>query len=227
VSARSLGPLRSRPFDPRFFERDPRFWPIVRAARAFVGEAAWPEVETYARAFEGEPPVRFARQAPRRRRKRRDASGLLQPDRASMYDACIVRGVVPTRHGSWHDFLNALVWATFPRAKAALHARQHAAVAAWARAATRTLPNARTREMDALALIDEGGVVSCGSRIVLFGHALYEGLALGVPAMIAREAARVDVEPATDAQALHLAEEALLARLAGPLAPEALPRAPL
>jgi hypothetical protein len=233
TGGRSIGTLRTRhPFEPRFFERDARFWPIARAAGTFADAPDWPEVESYARAFAGEPAVRFERQAPRTRRKRRDEPADAPLDaaeraRAFMYDARIVQGVVPTRHGSWHDFLNALVWATFPRAKAALHARQHAAVAAWAPPGARTLPNARTREMDALALIDEGGVVFVGARMVLFGHALYEGLVLGVPSMIAREAARVPHEAADDAEALRRAEDALLVRLAGPLAPEELGRAPL
>jgi hypothetical protein len=39
------------------------------------------------------------------------------------YEAKIFhRGQVPTRADNWHDFFNALVWLTFPRAKAALNA---------------------------------------------------------------------------------------------------------
>jgi len=66
---------------------------------------------------------------------------------------------VPTRPGSWHDLMNALVWATFPRAKRALHERQHRLVVPAAPAESARRP----RELDALALLDEGGVVVLAS----------------------------------------------------------------
>jgi hypothetical protein len=100
------------------------------------------------------------------------------------------RRIVPTRARMWHDYLNALVWATFPQAKLAFHRRQHAAIERWIPQGATQLPNARTRELDALALIDEGGVLVLdeGDRQtpMIFGHALFEGLVLGQPAMIAR-----------------------------------------
>jgi hypothetical protein len=168
-------------FDGRFTERHPLFWPIAPAARAFAAENDWPAVESYGRAF-GDPasaPVRFeAAAAPPRRRRG-------PVDREALYDARIVRGVVPTRPRSWHDYLNALVWATFPRAKRALHERQHRALDGRLADGARVLPPTRSREHDALALIDEGGVVLVESggatHLVVFGHALYEGLVLGRP----------------------------------------------
>jgi hypothetical protein len=173
-------------FDARFHERHPLFWPIARAAAAFAGEADWPAVETYGRALRatGEGTVRFEASAATARRRR----GAL--DATLLYDARITRdGVVPTRERSWHDFLNALVWATFPRAKRALHARQHRALQARIQAGARTLPATRSREHDALALVDEGGVVVLEdgreSATVVFGHALFEGLVLGRGAMTA------------------------------------------
>jgi hypothetical protein len=46
------------------------------------------------------------------------------------YEARIwARGEVATRPGNWHDFFNALVWLTFPLAKAALNARHAGALA--------------------------------------------------------------------------------------------------
>lgn len=173
-------------FDGRFYERHEHFWPITRAASTFADHTDWPDVASYATAFDGEGPVRFERAEPRRRR----SSG--EPIvRANLYDAVIVgRRVVPTRPRMWHDYLNALVWATFPRAKLALHRRQHAAIERWAPEGATQLPNARTRELDALALVDEGGVLVLdeGERqtSLLFGHALFEGLVLGQPAMISR-----------------------------------------
>jgi hypothetical protein len=61
----------------------------------------------------------------------------------------------------------------------------------------RRLPPARTPEQDALALFDEGGVivvhphddparVETAGNVIVFGHAIYESLVLGVaPAVVA------------------------------------------
>lgn len=218
-AVRALG----QPFDARFFERDPRFWPIARAARTFASATGWPSPEDYGAAFgDGPAPVRFVTTAPRRKR-----GGPVDLD--AMYDARIVRGEVPTRACHWHDFLNALVWASFPRAKAALHRRQHALILGWATPGATMLPNARTRAQDALALVDEGGVVLLRAgdveSAVPFGHALFEGLVLGTRAMIAR-AVVVDVAavPAEDDERTELADFCLASRLELPLVPEDLPR---
>jgi hypothetical protein len=213
-------------FDGRFFCNHRLFWPIARAASAFAGEANWPNVASYARAFDGEPPVRFeeARPAPKRARRR------IAVDPDALYDARIAAaGVVPTRPGSWHDFLNALVWATFPRAKRLLHSRQHAELAARLVPGARTLPPTRTREHDALALLDEGGVVALGDgrdRVcVVFGHALYEGLVLGVRSMAARAAiVRVERLPSDPSGCIALADRSLEECIAGRPRPEGLPR---
>lgn len=86
-------------------------------------------------------------------------------DRDALYEVRIhVHRRVPTRERSWHDLTNALVWAAFPRSKRALAARQHAITeAVLPRDATR-LPGARTREQDALAMVDEGGIVLLASH---------------------------------------------------------------
>lgn len=200
-SARALG----EKWDPLFFERDPRFWPIANVARAFRDRPDWPAPEELAH-----PDVRFVTTF----KHKRTRTKTLDPD--NMYDARILRGEVPTRPRCWHDFLNALVWMTFPKSKRALHERQAACVRAWIPSGATTLPNARTREHDALALVDEGGVIVIGDVVMAFGHALYEGLVFGTPAMIAR-ALHFDGD-AKDADAL------LAARLREPLVPEDLPR---
>jgi hypothetical protein len=212
-------------WDPAFFRKSPLFWPIARAAAAFESFADWPEPRDLARAFVGEPPVRFELAAPK-----------------TPYDARIaLDGVVPTRARSWHDFLNALAWATFPRAKRALHARQHRMIAA-RRGEDARLPNARTKEQDAVAMLDEGGVaLVCGgdaaeevsrriagragdvsgivarggARVVIFGHAIHEHLARGARTGV-RGAARVAIvdEAATrddDGPAVAAADQALSA----------------
>lgn len=181
---------RSLPFDPRLPARHPLLWPLARAARPFAGADEWPPVASWQRVFAAAtgvaPPVAFVVAPPRPRRGRRAPL-----DRSMAYDASIVeRGVVPSRERHWHDFLNALVWGTFPRAKAALHRRQGALVDARLDPAVPRPPAHRTREQDGLAMIDEGGVIAlvAASRELrlVFGHAVYEGFVLGVPRMTAR-----------------------------------------
>lgn len=182
---------RSTPFDPNFLRRHALLWPLSRAARALAGHDDFPPVEALGRVFEADPPVHFVPAAPRRRRR-------APIEARALYDARIVLfGEVPTRAGCWHDFMNVLVWGTFPRAKRALHSRQHRAIAARLVPGARTLPAVRTPELDALALLDEGGVVvlshkgdgpdaPSARRMVVFGHAVYESLVLGVaPAVVA------------------------------------------
>lgn len=228
---------RSTPFEPRFVERHPHFAPIQRAASVFFECSDWPAVADYGRAFLGAPPVEFLETPPKPRRARARTT----LDRTALYDARIVAGVVPTRPRCWHDFSNALVWTTFPRAKTVLHARQNRAVQAWIPADATRLPGARSREMDALALLDEGGVVQVGERPVVFGHALYEGAALlfaedgaeslgaaGPRRVVAREVLRLP-EVATESLAELTArvEAALVLLLCSPepLRPESFPQA--
>jgi hypothetical protein len=118
------------------------------------------------------------------------------PDDGLGYETRIWRyGQVATRPGNWHDFFNALVWLTFPRAKAALNAGHAAAVESHA---------GRGRDRDAMTHFDECGIVVVSSdpglltllsdfrwkaffwerradlgqtlRCVVFGHATYESL---------------------------------------------------
>lgn len=119
------------------------------------------------------------------------------------YDVVIdARGEIPTRPENWHDLFNALVWASFPRAKSRLSARQRRLHEERARRGDDS--NARTRAQDALALLDEGGALSlCApgdldaltrdlgdrslaalaregrARVLLFGHAALEHLVHG------------------------------------------------
>ena len=204
----------AKTFGARFFERDPRFSAVAPVAKIFAEYTDWPAPSDLDRELAARAGIRFVLAKPRPRRQRGPV------DVRDMYDARIARGEVPTREKNWHDFLNALVWATFPKSKATLHARQHRAIREWAGAdVVRKLPNARTRELDALALIDEGGVIVCEDAKLVFGHALYEGFVLDVRSMIARAVGVVGV--ARDADAL------LATRLADDLSPESLPRLPL
>jgi hypothetical protein len=121
------------------------------------------------------------------------------------------------------------VWGVFPRAKAALHGRQHRAILASLPPGSTRLPGARSREHDALALLDEGGVVlletTRGRVGLVFGHALYEGLVLGVRAMVARAIEARVTEVAASEVAWSAVADGVLERAVGDgIAPEALPR---
>jgi hypothetical protein len=119
-------------------------------------------------------------------------------------------GEVETRPGSWHDLFNALVWITFPKAKAQINA-QHAAML---KEGGEEEARQRSPERDALTLFDEGGVVVASSspelmrlivdfewkqlfwsrrpdlesrmRFIAFGHGLYEQSLAPFPGMVAK-----------------------------------------
>jgi hypothetical protein len=207
---------QSESWNGRFYETDSRFWPLVPAAQRFSEYNDFPRPEELSA-----PGVTFV-SATKPRRWRRDAMPAEE-----RYDARAVRGAVPTRPRSWHDFLNALVWATFPASKRRLHEQQAVAVAQRL-APDGTLPNARTRAQDALALLDEGGVLELsdgqGVLVLGFGHALYEGLVRGGPASTA-SCLRFEVLALPDrAEATTIADGLLAARLTQPLEPAMLSR---
>jgi len=189
---------RTTPFAPEFATQDPFFLPIRSlaqevAARAAAERELFPSPATLDAVLAERAGVRFQAALPKPRRRRGRAP-------KDMYDASIVEGgVVPTRAGSWHDLLNALVWAAFPRSKRALHAAQLTMVRARLDPDTGRMDGARAREHDALALLDEGGAVvllrdgelpgdssQLGARVrersasvLVFGHALYETMVYG------------------------------------------------
>jgi hypothetical protein len=227
-------------WDPDFAERSPAFAPLAGAARELRGPA-WPGCDDFNRILAacGTPvvnacgvPLRFVAQAPRTRTFE------------DKYEPRIfLRGEVQLRPGDWHDVFNALVWLTFPRAKAALNGRHF-------RALERQRANgARNRGpvQDALTLFDEGGVIVVTTdaalgglladhawkelfwrrrgdvieqmRFYLFGHGLYAKMLRPFPGVTARG---VIVEVAGEFPALPLANQLaeldalLAARLAGP-----------
>jgi hypothetical protein len=120
----------------------------------------WPPVATWEPAARAAAlrngrglPLRFVPQPPRARRR-----GAV--DMGALYDERIfTRGEVPSRERNLHDFLNLLQWLAYPRAKAAVNARQRAALVRWVAPGATSLPGARTREQDALAMLDEGGLL--------------------------------------------------------------------
>lgn len=127
--------------------------------------------------------VRFVPQAPKS-----------QSFEAAFEPRAYLRGEVQVRPFDWHDLFNALVWMTFPAAKAAINARHYESMSA-------TVSGNRPPQRDALTLFDEDGVAVVSSdaellelvrdfrwkelfwhrrdavmarmRFLFFGHALY------------------------------------------------------
>jgi len=125
-------------------------------------------------------------------------------------------GEVEVRFINWHDVLNALVWMTYPTAKAAINGRHN-------QAQEQQIPGTRSPQRDALTHFDEDGVVVLSTdpalsglirgfawkelfwnrreavqkcmRFFLFGHALYEK-ALAPFVGMTGKALIFDVQPA-------------------------------
>lgn len=179
----------------------PLAWPLARGLERLGPQSGIPSVDLLQEVLGPSSGVRFVATPPASRRRRRE-----QVPVDALYDALIVnRSEVPTRPGNLHDLMNALVWSTFPKTKKALHERQHALVRArFDETGRRAIPH-RSADQDALAMVDEGGIVIAVTPIaeqalrnaadrrdsapfeeaarqgaalgVVFGHALYEHIA--------------------------------------------------
>ena len=77
------------------------------------------------------------------------------PFEAQYEPRCYLKGEVPTRANNWHDLLNALVWLTFPGAKAAINARHYDVLAG----ETASGQTGRGAVRDVSTLLDESGVI--------------------------------------------------------------------
>jgi hypothetical protein len=182
-------------WDPQFLARSPMFEPL-RSIGAALQSANWPRLDELQCLLENshprivnsrDMPIRFVSQGT----KPRTFEDKYEP-------RIYLKGEVPVRAENWHDLLNALVWLTFPRSKAALNGRHFMAASISEEKGEKNRGPVR----DALTLFDEGGViVACSdSRLVqllvdfkwkelfwvnrdtvttsmkflLFGHAIYE-----------------------------------------------------
>lgn len=193
-------PKSGQAWNVEFLRTSPILAPFAPLLDNWTVRSTWPTLEEYTEFADAQRRtrapdargIRFARAEPKRTRSRRDTA--LDPGR--LYDGRIaLHGEVPCLDQSYHDLFNVLVWAAFPRAKRALHARQFRALQGWLPAAASRLPNRRTREQDALTVFDEGGSVlvttrsleidaepkrlEAGAACILFGHALMEHVAYG------------------------------------------------
>ena len=181
-------------WDPQFLARTPMFEPLRIGAA--LQSLAWPRLDELQRLLENSRlrivnsrnmPIRFVPQGT----KSRSFEDKYEP-------RIYLKGEVPVRAENWHDLLNALVWLTFPKSKAALNRRHFLSTSESKEKGQKN----RGPIQDALTLFDEGGViVACSdSRLVqllvdfkwkelfwvnreaviasmkffLFGHAIYE-----------------------------------------------------
>lgn len=201
--------------------RGPWFGPVAAPAAALAAFGEWPTVAELDRALAPWLRVAGVRLVPAAVPAARAGEAA-----AEVYELRIADdGEVPTRAASWHDLLNALQWAAFPRAKRALTARlaahQRERVAARDAAGGRW-PGRRDPAHDRLALVDEGGLIvlhaaaaapptsdtlaaaiaAGDARAFVFGHALLEHALSGdrtvraAPIVVA-----VDGRPATSVAA--------------------------
>jgi hypothetical protein len=130
------------------FEHGEIFEPLRRAA-AGLPQRGWPDIASVNALAQGcgarmvnarGEALRFVEQ----RERPVEFAARFEP-------STFLRGEVLVRPYNWHDLFNALVWMTFPRAKAALNARHFAAMSAGA--------SVRSPVSDALTHFDEDGVL--------------------------------------------------------------------
>jgi len=186
-------------WDARFSRFCPRlFKPLIKTSKYFAEFNAWPTLADYQCYFEetGSPitsaanhPIRFVAQDVKPR--------CFQEG----YEPRIYhRGEVQTRHESWHDFFQVLIWRTFPKTKVTLNHQHY--MAGKARLETEPKQPNRSPLENALTLFDECGAIIVSSddylldlirqskwkklfwdlridlqdklHCFIFGHALYE-----------------------------------------------------
>lgn len=226
---------------PRFYERSALFDPLRESAAA-LPHAAWPDCADFQHALDarvgtiksgGDVPLRFV-----------EDGGRAPAAFEDRYEPRIfLRGEIRCRRRNWHDLFNALVWLTFPRAKAALNLRHYRELSA-RRARVRAN---RSPVEDALTLFDESGLivvsadrsltreldafawktlfwekrarVAAAMRFYVFGHAIYEKALAPYPGITGRALcfeAGPDFMDRPLAAQIEWLDEALAARLCDP-----------
>ncbi len=194
--------MKKAEWDAHFFTRSSIFEPFLPLSAFISAFNTWPTSQDLNRLRQQIPfdiatfsgmPLRFVPQVCKNIDPANNNTAVLPYERSIH-----LTGAVPTRTENWHDFFNALVWLTFPRAKAALNEIH---VQSLNQAAQRK-NEARGPLRDAATLFDESGVIVLCSqselitllqqhawkavfwqrrasvltsmRFILFGHALYE-----------------------------------------------------
>lgn len=182
-------------WDPDFLARSPMFEPL-RIHGAKLRTAYWPSLDELRNLIAALDPPPATHGGAR-------VCFVSQGRKSDIFEEkyeprIYLKGEVQMRECNWHDLLNALVWLTFPRSKAALNARHYRALLEPRAAGAAN----RGPVQDAMTLFDEGGVivaardrrllhllesfawkdlfwenrarVMADMRFHLFGHALYE-----------------------------------------------------
>jgi Protein of unknown function (DUF3025) len=234
-------PKSGQVWDAEFLKKSPLLRRFECVAPELPQHAAWPTLESYARAAETRrsrvapelKSVRFVPPVPKRHRAPRT-----EPiDLAKLYDGRIALcAEVPCLPECFHDLFNVLAWSAFPRAKRTLHERQYRALVDWVAPGSTHLPGRRTREQDALTVFDEGGsvvvlsvtsyqhwkheiasgaagVVLPEAACVLFGHALMEHVLHGMPTVRSSALVLVSEERRADLALFDWLDQQIAARL--------------
>lgn len=139
-------------------------------ARVHWPAAGWPGLADYQGLLDGLPQPPMTAAGARLRVVPQAAS-------ASQWEAgyeprIYLTGELQTRSENWHDLLNLLVWASFPRTKAALNQRHYElqqARAVEAKAGHAQTKQPRSPAQDALTQFDESGVIVACSEPELAG----------------------------------------------------------
>lgn len=153
-----LCPVTTAPtWDHDFARRSPLLAPL-RPLADKLPEIGWPNVEVL---------NHIADESGRRivnARGQRIRFVAADRDRGARFESRTwLTGEVQVRHIDWHDLLNALIWITYPTAKASVNGRHQAALESSA-AAPGGAVGRRTPLRDALTHFDEDGVVVLCSR---------------------------------------------------------------
>lgn len=192
MNARSL----SNEWTSGFLQTSLMFEPLREAGKSFSNFNHWPDIENLNQlnadsigkiVTKSHKSIRFVPQA-------KATSEFVQQYEPRIY----LTGEIQTRAHNWHDLFNALVWATYPRSKAALNQLHYHALLE----ERKHHQEKRSALRDAATLIDESGVIIVSSndylikllknfawktlfwqqraavlaqmRFFLFGHGLYE-----------------------------------------------------
>ena len=78
---------------------------------------------------------------------------------------CYLTGEVQTRPENWHDLFNAMVWLTYPKAKAAINFRHFQAL----NEKPESGKSQRGKVRDMATLLDESGIIVVSSNVELIG----------------------------------------------------------
>jgi hypothetical protein len=160
--------VHQRGWDAGIFATSPWFAVLGNVSGAFLAHGSFPTLDalnallTRAHLAAGLPNLQAVYSPPKTTHRKKRKAPI---DPSSLYDVRIAEHrELPTRLADWHDFFNVLAFAAWPRSKHALHTRQSRLLRARLAPDSRRLPGARTREQDALTLLDEGGVIVACDR---------------------------------------------------------------